>query len=151
MRGGSAVSNLLTRNDSFAKRMITAYVAAGSASVEQKPQLAFLLFAVALECVILGNKSKSEITHQLSFRVAHLLASASKARQTLSEQLSALYRLRSAIVHAGEDEVSETELQRLRQICLLSLHKLTTSTDFASMKSADELDSWFNNRMLGGI
>jgi hypothetical protein len=150
LRGGAAVSDLLTQNHTFASRVVTGYVTAGTACVEPKPQLAFLLFAIALESVVLGKQIKAEITYQLSTRVAHLLASTIAAKRSIVAQVNDLYKLRSAIVHSGESEVSETDLYTIRQICLSSLQMLATSPDFAAIKSVEELDQWFDDRMLGG-
>jgi hypothetical protein len=150
LRGGAAVSGLLTQNHAFANRIITGYVTAGTACVEPKPQLAFLLFAIALESVVLGDQMKTEITYQLSTRVAHLLASTVVAKRSIVKQVNDLYRLRSAIVHSGENEISEADLYTIRAICLRSLQTLATSSDFAGMKCVEELDQWFGDRMLGG-
>jgi hypothetical protein len=125
-------------------------VTAGTACVESKPQLAFLLFAIALESVVLGKQIKAEITYQLSARVAHLLASTIDARRSMVAQVNDLYKLRSAIVHSGENEVSETDMYTIRGICLSSLQTLATSPDFSAMKSVEDLDQWFEDRMLGG-
>lgn len=150
MRGGAAVSDLLRQNHTFANRVITGYVTAGTACVEPKPQLAFLLFAIALESVVLGDQVKTEITYQLSTRVAHLLALTVTAKRSIVKQVNALYKLRSEIVHSGKNEISETDVYTIREICLRSLLTLTTSSEFTGMKSVEELDQWFDDRMLGG-
>ena len=100
--------------------------------------------------VALGKQIKSEITYQLSARVAHLLASTIDARRSIVAQVNDLYKLRSAIVHSGEDEVSETDMYTIRGICLSSLQTLATSPGFAAMKCVEDLDQWFEDRMLGG-
>ncbi len=150
VRGGAAISQLLTKDDTFARRVIAGYVTAGTACVESKPDLALLLFAIALESVVLGKQTKTEITYQLSARVAHLLAQTLHDRRSLVEQVNDLYRLRSAIVHSGKNDVSETDAYLIRAICLRSLHTLVTSTAFATMNKVDELDQWFDDQMLGG-
>ena len=150
MRGGATVSDLLMQNHTFANRVITGYVTAGTACVEPKPQLSFLLFAIALESVVLGAQVKTEITYQLSTRVAHLLALTVAAKRSIVKQVNALYKLRSEIVHSGKNEISETDLYTIREICLRSLFTLTTSSEFTGMKCVEELDQWFDDRMLGG-
>ena len=150
LRGGAAVSDLLMQNHTFANRVITGYVTAGTACVEPKPQLAFLLFAIALESVVLGEQVKTEITYQLSTRVAHLLALTVAAKRSIVKQVNELYKLRSEIVHSGKNEISETDLYTIREICLRSLFTLTTSSEFTGMKCVEELDQWFDDQMLGG-
>lgn len=149
-RGGAAVNQLILQNHTFADRIVAAYVTAGTACVEPKPQLAFLLFAIALESVVLGKLVKTEITYQLSARVAHLLAKTLDARRSVVEQVNDLYRLRSAIVHSGKNDVSESDVYTIRAVCLSSLQTLVTSPHFAEMKSVEELDQWFDDQMLGG-
>jgi len=150
MRGGAALSDFLKDNHTFANRIITGYVTAGTACVEPKPQLAFLLFAIALESAVLGKESTAEITYQLSTRVAHLLASTVPSKRSVAKQVNAIYKLRSAIVHSGKSEISETDLETIREICMRSLLALATSPDFAGMKNVGDLDQWFDDRMLGG-
>lgn len=150
VRGGSLVSQLLMKDDTFARRVIAGYVTAGTACVESKPDLAFLLFAIALESVILGKQAKTEITYQLSARVAHLLAQTLDQRRSLVKQVNDLYRLRSAIVHSGKNDVSETDAYSIRSVCLRSLQTLATSPNFTSMNGVEELDQWFADQLLGG-
>ena len=148
-RGGSAVSALLLKQDSFARRVIAGYEIAGTACVERRPQLSFLLLAIALESVVLGKDTKSEITYQLSARIAHLLASDVPSRRTLAKTVNDLYDLRSKIVHTGKDEVAETELRTLQVICLETLFVLATFPAFVGMETTEQLEQWFNDRMLG--
>lgn len=148
-RGGAGVSELLKQNHTFANRIVAGYVTAGSACVEPKPQLAFLLFAIALESVVLGKQTKTEIAYQLSARVAHLLGSTLDEKRSTVEQVNDLYRLRSAIVHSGRNDVSEADVYAIRAICLSSLQTLVTSPNFTAMMRVEELDQWFDDRMLG--
>lgn len=149
MRGGAAVSELLKQNHTFATRITASYVTAGAACVEPKSQLAFLLFAIALESVVLGKQIKTEITYQLSARVAHLLGSTLDEKRSIVEQVNDIYRLRSAIVHSGRNDVSEADVYAVRNICLSSLQTLVASPNFAAMNCVEELDQWFDDRMLG--
>ena len=149
LRGGQRVSEWMTRRRTFGKRLIAAYVTAGSACVEQKPALAFLLFAVALESVILGDR-KTEITFQLSVRVAHLLGKTAERRKYYAAQVKKLYGIRSAIAHAGENDVAESDLEEIRVMCLTCLYILTKSPDFAATENETDLDEWFLSKLLGG-
>jgi hypothetical protein len=73
-RGGQQISRWLTDlTNSFARRMLTAYLLAGTACTDTLPQRSFLLFAIALESVILGDATKTEITFRLSTYLANLL------------------------------------------------------------------------------
>jgi hypothetical protein len=150
IRGGPRVSDLMTSRTAFGKRLVAAYVTAGSASVEEKPFLAFLLYAVALESAVLGDDSKTEITFQLSARVAHLLGSTLTARETFAANMKKLYAIRSRIAHSGSREIATRDLEEMRMMCLLSLHALTVSPEFANAKTEDDLESSFRRKLLGG-
>ena len=149
LRGGARVSEWLAMPTPFGSRILAAYVTAGSAGVEQKPFLAFLLFAIALESVVLGGE-KNEITFQLSVRVAHLLGKTAETRKAIAERVRNLYKIRSTIAHEGERDVSESDLEQMKVTCLACLYVLTAMPDFAQMEKEKELDDWFHNRLLGG-
>ena len=148
-RGGSRVSELLLSSNSFARRILSGLETAGDASVELRPHRAFLLYAIALESVVLGRQTQSEITYQLSARVAHLLGKDLETRRSVAKAINGLYGLRSKIVHTGETEVSHADLESIRFFTLNTLIVLSTSRPFAQMTSVDELEQWFKDRMLG--
>lgn len=150
-RRGDLISNFLERRDSFAGRLTSGFAIAGAACVEQQPQLSFLLFAIALESTILGSQTNTEIAYQLSSRVAHLLAKKIDRRRALAKEVSELYRLRSKVVHSGEDQIAKSDLIRIWQICMLALSAIATRSEFSKMSTAEELDQWFEDRMLGAI
>ncbi len=150
IRGGPRVGDLMTSRTEFGERLVAAYVTAGSASVEEKPFLAFLLYAVALESAVLGDHSKTEITFQLSARVAHLLGSTLTARENLAAKMKKLYGLRSGIAHSGSREISKTDLEEMRMMCLSGLHALTVLPEFTDAKTEKNLESWFQRKLLGG-
>jgi hypothetical protein len=138
-------------SDSFAKRVISALETAGEACVELKPHRAFLLFAIALESVVLGRQTQSEITYQLSARVAHLLAADLESRRSIAKAVNELYGVRSKIVHTGETDVSRAELESIHQLCLSTLYALVVLKPFVGMRRVVELEQWFGDRMLGAV
>jgi hypothetical protein len=148
-RGGLRIGNLMASRTEFGERLVAAYVTAGSASVEEKPFLAFLLYAVALESAVLGDHSKTEIAFQLSARVAHLLGGDLTARESFAAKMKKLYGLRSRIAHSGSREIAKTDLEEMRVICLSGLHALVLP-EFADAKTEDDLESWFQRKLLGG-
>lgn len=129
--------------------MIGAHEIAGLACVEQRPHLSFLLFAIALESLILGTSNKSEIGFQLSSRVAHLISNKMQGRLAIASAVGNLYDLRSRVVHTGETEVGDSELRTIQHICLSSLYAMTVRSEFANMVTVDELENWFRDRLLG--
>jgi hypothetical protein len=149
IRGGRRVGELMTSRTEFGERLVAAYVTAGSASVEEKPFLSFLLYAVALESAVMGDHSKAEITFQLSARVAHLLGSTLTARENFAAKMKKLYGIRSSIAHSGSREITAKDLEEMRMMCLFSLHALTVSPEFADAKTEKDLESWFQHKLLG--
>jgi Apea-like HEPN len=150
VRGGRRVADLMTSRTEFGKRLVAAYVTAGSASVEEKPFLAFLLYAVALESAVLGGRNKTEITFQLSARVAHLLGGTLKARENFAAKMKKLYVVRSDIAHSGSREITTADLEEMRVMCLASLHALTVLPELENAKTEKDLESWFQRKLLGG-
>jgi hypothetical protein len=148
-RGGDLVCDLLTRDDSFAARLLNGFALAGAASVEQQPQVSFLLFAIALESTVLGGQIKEGLTYKLCTRVAHLLAVSVDRRRKLVAEVDELYRIRSVLVHKGEDRVAKSDLVRIWQICMYALHILNSLPAFRAMTTSEQLEQWFEDRVLG--
>jgi hypothetical protein len=140
----------MTGRTEFGERLVAAYVTAGSASVEEKPFLAFLLYMVALESAVLGDHNKTEIAFQLRARVAHLLGSTLAAREDLAERIKKLYGIRSSIAHSGNRDIAMKDLEEMRTMCLFSLNALTVFPEFADAKTEKDLESWFQRKLLGG-
>jgi hypothetical protein len=149
-RGGAKASELLKTSNSFAGRVVAALQTLGEASIELKTHRAFLLHAIALESVVLGKSTQSELGYQLSARVAHLLGADLEARREIASDVNKLYGLRSKIVHTGETEIALSDLERIQFLCMNTLIALLTLKPFANMNSVEGLELWFKDRMLGG-
>lgn len=150
-RGGAKASELLLTSNSFAGRVVSALETAGEACIELKTHRAFLLHAIALESVVLGRQTQSEIGYQLSARLAHLLGVDLDSRRNVAKTVTKLYGLRSKIVHTGETEIATSDLEMIRYLCMNTLYALLSLKPFANMTSVDELEQWFKDRMLGAV
>ena len=72
--GFSKIQGLLTKKrNGLEEKLITAIQWAGKASVEDRKEESFLLYAISLESLILLENDKEELTYRLRTRVAHLL------------------------------------------------------------------------------
>jgi hypothetical protein len=71
------------------------------------------------------------------------------SRRKLAKTVNDLYALRSKIVHVGETDVSEAELEAIRDVCLNTLFVLATQPAFTNMTKIEELEEWFSDRMPG--
>ena len=149
LKAATRLSELITTHTSLADRVISSLATAGAACTEAVPQQAFLLFAIALESVILGGERQSELSSQLAIRTALLLGGTLASRRRIRDTVRNLYDLRSRIVHSGESSVALAEVGRLRSLTLSTIFKLATHADFAVMQDSAQLDAWFIDQMLG--
>ncbi len=148
---GKRVSEMLLLVDNeVSDRLLRGYALAGAASVDGHPERRFLMFAISLESLILGKNTKSELTHQLAMRVAHLIGNGSGGRKHVAKWVEKLYDRRSKIVHTGEYGLSRTEAGLIRFYCMAALGTLALSPAFDGFTKSQQLEEWFDQRMLDG-
>jgi hypothetical protein len=148
---GKRISEMLAFPESeFSKRVLTGYALAGAACVDTHPERGFLMFAIALESVVLGRDTKSELTHQLATRIAHLIGNGPGGRKHVVQWVNNLYDRRSKIVHTGEYGVSRTESGLIQYYCMAALSILVLSKAFCDFTTNAQLEAWFKERMLEG-
>ncbi len=82
-RGGEQISEMLSspRNE-FSERVLSACGLAGAACVDPHPERSFLFFTIALESVVLGRETNSELTYHLAPGSHTSLGRASTAEST---------------------------------------------------------------------
>ena len=147
--GFPRVEDLLGRKrNKLEDQLIASIQWAGRATVAARREEAFLLYAIALESFVLADQDPLELGYRLRLRVAHLLGKTPEARKELFDQVAQLYAIRSKIVHSGEYRVSEVDLGRMRWICKAALLRACTSEDFDRMSTAEDLQRWFQDRLL---
>jgi hypothetical protein len=148
---GRSVSQKLASDETdFNRRLLSGYQYAGAACVDSHPERSFLMLAIALESVILGRDTNSELSHQLGNRVAHLIGSGLNGRKLVAKTINELYRRRSKIVHTGEYGVSRTDAALMWFYCITALNMLVVAPAFSSFKTSAELEEWFRDRVLDG-
>jgi hypothetical protein len=145
LRALSALSRTF-RPKSAGEVLLTAARWAGRASVEPKREQSFLLFAIALEAMILPEGSNQELTYRLSLRVASLLGSGREQRAEVKESVKRLYKVRSAIVHSGSYEVTDEDLGRLRTLTKGALLRLLRRRSLWNATHA-KLGEWLESRI----
>lgn len=147
--GFSRVANLLggQRND-LEEKIIASIQWAGRATAEIRKEESFLLYAIALESIVLSDNAPIELTYRLRVRVAHLLGDDVESRRDLFTKLGDLYKIRSMIVHSGRYQVTDADLSLLRGITKAALIRICTGSEFLSMSSPKELAEWFQDRIL---
>jgi hypothetical protein len=131
-------------------KLISALQWAGRASVDPRAEESFLLFAIALESLLmeLEGEDRNEITEKLALRGAHLVARNLKSRLIVYRDLKRLYGVRSKIVHSGSIEVGETQLSEIRYYARLGLLTMLCSPSFSAMNSKEQLMNWLRRKLL---
>jgi hypothetical protein len=90
--GVSKIGKLLTeRLNALGEKLLSSIQWAGRATVESRNEESFLLYAIALESLILLENDREELTYRLRTRVAHLLGKNFEAREKISKQVRDLY------------------------------------------------------------
>ena len=84
------------------ERILSALSWAGRGIVEERPEQAFLHFAIALEALLTKARSRAGDTDRVRLRAAHLMGTTPASRKYAFDLLSRLYQTRNAIVHAGD-------------------------------------------------
>jgi hypothetical protein len=116
-----------------------------------KAGIPFLFYAIALETLLLGRETTTEITYQLAARCAHLLGGPGLSqRRGVVQHVKELYGLRSRIVHSGSLEVTDSSLGLMRDYAVISLFIVLEHDSFKSMLTVREFDEWFEKRLLSG-
>jgi Apea-like HEPN len=149
--GFARASALLAKTNlnSIESRLLSALRWAGRGWVEDRREEAFLLFVVALESLLLDNQNKEQLRYRFAVRGAHLLGTSLEENKKLSKQLKSFYDLRSAIVHSGSVEVSDSDRDTVRFVASRAIYKVLATKPFADMTAEEELDNWFESEILG--
>lgn len=146
------VSRLLSkaRLNRLEDRILTAIQWAGRARVEERREQAFLFFAVALETLLLGDRNPSDLQYKLKLRCAHLLVIQNlQSRKRIFKEIGELYAKRSKIVHTGEFDVTDSELQLIEKYACAAIDVLLSRDAFQSMRDESTLEEWFESQVLG--
>lgn len=141
----------LMRNEprsALAELLLASIQWAGRASVESSREQAFLLFAIALETLVLPDSDSQELNYRLRIRVAHLLGSHRGQRAELSSTVRRLYKIRSQIVHSGSYQVTDDDLGQLRSITKRSIFRVLLHRKISQLRTGKELAEWFEARVL---
>jgi hypothetical protein len=105
--------------------------------------------AIALESLLLPNQKDDNIGYRIALRCAHLIGMPDLAsRKSIKTTVRDLYNRRSAIVHSGKVEVSDTELAVLGYYLRAALYVVINTMPFSAMADEEEYEEWFEDRAL---
>ncbi|MDD9980806.1 MAG: HEPN domain-containing protein [Gammaproteobacteria bacterium] len=127
--------------------LLTAVQTAGRATVAARPEESFLLFAIALESLVLPQQGQ-ELTYRLAQRVARVLGKDAKSRIKYSKEVRRLYGIRSKIVHSGSYEISAIDRDSMRIYTKMVIKKMLSSASVRRCKTTRELDQWLEELAL---
>jgi hypothetical protein len=143
------LDGLLQRDhNALEDQLIASIQWAGRGTVAARREEAFLLYAIALESLVLADQDHLELGHRLRQRVAHLLGRTLEDRLRLQKTVGDLYGIRSRIVHSGEYQVSDADLGMMRWLCKASLLRACESEEIRDLSGTDELRQWFDKLLL---
>lgn len=143
-------SQLLTPSRSaLADHLVASLQWAGRATVDSRPEEAFLLYAIALESFVLAEGDLGELTYRLKLRVAHLLGGDAERRREIFAHVGRLYKVRSSIVHSGRYHVTSEDLGLMRWLTKACLVRACTLEELTRMTTTGDLVEWFQSRLLG--
>lgn len=128
------------------KALLTAMELAGRAAVNWREEDAFLLYAIALESLILGNESTTNVTPRLRLKVSQLLGG---SLEELGKMVGRLYGIRSRIAHDGVYPMTDADLGLIRAITYRSIGRLLLDEPFCRMVTYEELNNWFDQQLQG--
>ncbi len=148
--GFTFINNLLKKKNQnkFEQTVITAIQWAGRAVVTKRREESFLLYAIALESIILADNSHTELSYRLRIRIAHLLEEDFDSRQEIIKTVRDLYDLRSKLVHDGKYEITELEHRSIRAITRGCITRICLDPIFQVMVSPKDLATWFDKQVL---
>lgn len=99
----------------------------------------FLKFAIALECLLIRSGEEEKST-PIAERCAFILGDTFEKREQIYREIKKLYGIRSAIVHAGKEEVEKHQLQEMQMLAIYCLLNVIEKNN--GWKKIDELINW---------
>ncbi len=135
------------KSDNGASVLLSAAKWIGEATVERRREQSFLLYAIALETMVLPTHEAGELGYRLRVRTAHVLGKTVQARERIAIEVGRLYGIRSRIVHAGSYEVTDSDLGSLRAIVKGALFRLLHFRELQSL-GRQELATWLDRKIL---
>lgn len=137
-----------TNRSAFDARLLTALQWAGRARSEERPDVAFVYYLVALESLVVGSVKGSEIAYRLRLRTAQLLGKTQATRTDIGRKVKALYDLRCALVHYGQADLPE-QVQRLaKRTSCNAIRAAINVSHLRRLKSDEHIEEWFDSRAL---
>jgi len=131
------------------KRLVTAAQWFGDSYGERDRAGAFIKAAIALEVLFTANEKaivNSSILSSISEAVACLLGENAEDRMAIEKRVKDHYGIRSAVAHAGKNDVTQASLDEFRGLVRQAIAKILHTPELKSMDSIESV-----NRYLKGL
>ena len=130
----------------LAQRLLLAVEWIGQSYGEGVPSIAFIKAMISLELLFTpteGGFVTPSIISQLSESVALVVGKDAESRHRIEAEVKRLYKIRSAIAHAGMTEVKMADLTSIEQLARTVVMKMFVSPSINTLSSVDELFELF--------
>lgn len=124
------------------KRLLLAIEWTGQAYNELSPPSGFLKAAIALEILFTQNEKvliNASILSQISESIALILGDSTAKRLEIEGELKRLYSMRSAIAHAGKNDVPQEDLFSIFRLCRTVIVTIMTRPALRDLKSISDI------------
>jgi hypothetical protein len=118
-------------------RILSAISWIGYGNSRPRPVEAFVNYLISLEALLLGPQNDRDISYKLRLRCAHVIASSTAARRQVFNRLGTLYSIRSKVVHAGIQDVDDTDLSDARFFAQRAALEVLQSRRFAGVQDLE--------------
>jgi hypothetical protein len=132
----------------LAQRLLLAVEWVGQSYGERVPSIAFIKAAISLELLFTpteGGFVTPSIISQLSESVALVVGKDVESRHRIEADVKRLYKIRSAIAHAGMTEVKMVDLTLIQQLARGIVMKMFVAPSLNSLSSVDEMFAHFKS------
>lgn len=108
-----------------------------------------MLYAVALENLVVPTRLADGLTREVALRTALLLHKA-KDRPRGFERVRKLYGIRSQIVHNGYPDVTMADLNEMRWYAKQAVMVVLTAAEFSRIKDNEGFEQRMTDALLAG-
>lgn len=141
--GSKHLWHWITSPDTDLKRtVLDAIIWCGKATQEPDNAKAFLLYVLAIECILQFDEGKfvnPSIVSKISDMAAFMIGTSSKSRKEYAKMVVDTYSKRSAITHGGTTEVSNTDMHIVLVICHDIIRTIVTKDPYRKFQSKSQM------------
>lgn len=147
--GRMKLSRELTSMDNslFLKRLFPSIKWFGKAITQSSNEEVFLYYCLAFEAIMFEEKFDDKLMESLRKRAFRLLFTVGNYLGSSVESINEfnrLYKIRSAIVHRGGIDVSDSDILVMRNLVLGCYYKFFYTRSLSRIKTSEQLEIWLD-------